>query len=381
MPTNSGAPLPSVAKTIASDQHSTAAGRSYCPDELPYRTSISLHTVIAPLCFWALCLTLSAAGHWVYVATRSLDRVVSADIYRTPGRAIVWVGHGSLAQAQQHVLGSDTASSGPSLPTVLPVSPFWLASAAAFTVFAALLAWSGRWIFDNGIQSLVGLFAGHALWLGAIEIGLDNAGRRLGLAGSLDTVNGTVVGVHSAGILIQLSLVFLIPVLIGLTLHESNRCVVFKWFRLRLPLTRHSSATGLVDNYAARTTIQFFMTVWVCYVGVLWIADPTFASIGQPLLLAVFVVIVGATPYMMWRTARQASRGQMLRYSVSGAVVTWTGIEIAAAMRLFSEPWLNDSLLSGAVLVGISIVLTLLTYYFLIRPDTHASTVGASDLS
>jgi hypothetical protein len=52
-------------------------------------------------------------------------------------------------------------------------------------------------------------------------------------------------------------------------LHESNRCVFFDWFRLRLPLTRRSSATGLVDNYAARTTIQFFMTVWVCYVGVL----------------------------------------------------------------------------------------------------------------
>jgi hypothetical protein len=204
-------------------------------------------------------------------------------------------------------------------------------------------------------------------------MGLDSAGRHLGLAGALEVIHDRIVGVHGAGILIQLSVVFLVPILIGLTLHESNRCVLFNWFRLKLPLMRRRQATGLVDNYAARTAIQFFMTVWVCYVGVLWMADPTFATIGQPLLLALFAIIVAATPYMIWRTAQQASAAQMLRYSVSGAVVTWTGIEIAAAMRLFHEPWLNDSFFIGVVAIGSSAVLTLATYLLLTRLKLHTS--------
>ena len=313
--------------------------------------------------FWMLCLTLTAAGHRLYKATVAVDRTVSAETYTAAGSPLVWVGHGSLEQVRQRVVADG------SLPTAqlhaLPNSRFWLAAGAGFTLLAALMAWSGRWVADSGFQSLIGLFAGHFLWLGAIELGLDAAGRRLGLAGSLDVVGDQVVGTHSAGMLIQLSGVFLVPVLIGLTLHESNRCVLFQWFRRRLPIVKTPAASGRVENYAARTTMQYFMTVWFCYVGVLWLADPRLGQVGEMALLGTMLGIFAATPYMIWRTTRQPSRAQALRYSVSGAVVTWTAIEIAAALRYFEEPWLSHSLSSGAVLLGLSLLLTAWTLLLL----------------
>lgn len=306
---------------------------------------------------------LSALGHWVYVSLRSIDRTVSTVTYRSPGSELVWVGHGvledSIQRAQQRWPTKELVTNVEiDTLSVLPVSSFWLTLGCAFTFAAAIMVWSAGWTRSHAIQSLIGLMAGHALWFGAVEIGLDLVSRRLGLAGSLDLVGGRVVGVHGTGILIQCSIVFLAPVLIGLTLHESNRCVVFQWFRRIFPLTVNTGASGKVDNYAARTMTQYFMTVWVCYVAVLWMADPQFEGWRQTMLLLSLGAIVVATPYMVWKTTYQKSRGQMLRYSVSGAVVTWTGIEIASAMGMFAEPWLNESPIVGVCLISTSLALT-----------------------
>lgn len=332
----------------------------------------TLKRLLAVSAFWMLCLTLTAAGHRLYKATVAVDRSVSAGVYQTQGMPVVWVGHGTVDAARQRI-DQKPSSRAASQVHVLPNSSFWLGAAAAFTLLAALMAWSGRWIANPGLQSLVGLFAGHFLWLGAIEFGLDAAGRRLGLAGSLDVVGGQIVGTHSGGILIQLSGVFLVPMLIGLTLHESNRCVLFQWFRRRLPIVRTPAASGRVENYAARTTIQYFMTVWFCYVGVLWLADSRLGRFGEISLLATMLAIFGATPYMMWRATKQSSRAQALRYSISGAVVTWTGIEIAAAMRFFEEPWLSHSTASGVVLLGLTILLTGWTAHSLGSSESRAT--------
>ncbi len=323
--------------------------------------------------FWGLCLTLTAAGHRLYKATVSVDRHISRTQYERDGAPLVWVGHGTAEHAMSRIAGGQTGETDLQLH-VQPVSTFLVAAILGFTLLAALMAWSGRRIEDNGMQSLIGLFGGHFLWLGAVEFGLDAVGRRIGLAGALDVVSGRIVGTHGGGILIQMSAVFLIPVLIGLTMHESNRCAIFQWFRRRLPLTRHAAASGRVDNYAARTTIQYFMTVWFCYVSVLWLADPMLGRIGEFTLLAVMLVIFAATPYMLWRTACQPGRAQALRYSVSGAIVTWTGIEIAASMKFFDEPWLNNSALSGLILLGLTIALTVLVL-FTLKQTTAPSTL------
>lgn len=312
--------------------------------------------------FWLLCLTLSAAGHRLYKAIVVLDRHISTNEYQTNGVPLVWVGYGTIEDSYQRIVGNWQSEVE---LHVLPNSRFWLGTALFLSVVGGVLAWSGRWIANNGIQSLVGLFAGHLLWLGTIELGLDAAGRHLGLAASLEIIEGRAVGTHAAGTLIQLSVVFLVPLLIGLTMHESNRCAVFHWFRLRLPIVRRPSPSGRVENYAARTAIQLFMTVWFCYVSVLWLADPLAGSFGGIGLLLMLLAIVVATPYMIWRTARQSSVAQALRYSVSGAVVAWTAIEIAASMQLFHEPWLSTSLSSGSVLLGLSLVLTALAARFL----------------
>jgi len=349
--------------TLNTDRQTGTVVQSDSADASPARRQspppMLLSRLLIACLFWLFCLTLTAAGHRLYKATVSVDRQVSAQRYRTDGAPLVWVGYGTVEAAAERV-SQDAGALNTTELVVLPNSSFWLGAAMGFTALAGLLAWSGRWVANNGIQSLLGLFAGHFLWLGAIEFGLDAAGRQLGLAGSVDVVEGRVVGTHGAGTLIQLSVVFLVPMLIGLTLHESNRCAVFQWFRRRLPITLTAAASGRVENYAARTAMQYFMTVWFCYVGVLWMADPRLGRYGEWSLLLTLLAIVAATPYMIWRTARQPNSAQALRYSVSGAVVAWTAIEIAAAMRFFHEPWLSNSISSGAILLGLSIVLTVL---------------------
>lgn len=311
--------------------------------------------------FWAICLLLSAAGHWVYVAIRTIDRTVSSEVYQAPGREIVWLGHGSLEQSVDSAKSRLAAQSRLDQTTALPFSAFWFVVGFGFMLLATVSVWSFRWVSNGGIQSLVGLLAGHALWIGVVEIGLDLASRRLGLAGAIDVVGGRPAGVHGSSILIQLSGIFLVPIFIGLAFHESNRCVVFQWFRKRLPITTNASPSGRIDNYAARTMMQFFMTVWVCYVAVLWMADPWLGSWGHVALLGTLVCIVVATPYMIWKTVCQTTRARMLRYSVSGAVITWTGIEIASATGMFREPWLDESVTVGIVLVGGSVLLTVMS--------------------
>ncbi|WP_145214854.1 hypothetical protein [Planctomycetes bacterium TBK1r] len=303
-------------------------------------------------------MILSAAGHWVYVALRTVDRNVSSAIYRGSGHDIAWIGHGSLKESVDRVRSNATGSLSTDQPTVLPFSPFWFGVGIGFTLLAAISVWSCRWVSDTGIQSLVGLLAGHALWIGNVEIGLDLASRRLGLAAAIDVVSGRTAGVHGSGALIQLSCIFLLPILIGLTFHDSNRCVVFQWFRRRLPISNSASPSGRIDNYAPRTMIQFFMTVWVCYVAVLWMADPSLGFLSHVALLMTLVAIAIATPYMIWKSVSQTTPARMLRYSVSGAVVTWTGIEIASATGMMSEPWLRESATSGVIFVGGSVLLT-----------------------
>jgi len=333
------------------------------------------HSVVARLLigclFWGLCLTLTAAGHRLYKAIVSVDREVSRELYQLDGAPLVWVGHGTVEDASSRIAERQTVATN--LPLhAQPVSIFLLAAVSGFTLMAALMAWSGRWIEDTGVQSLTGLFAGHFLWLGAVEFGLDAVGRRIGLAGALDVVNGRIVGTHGGGILIQMSAVFLLPMLIGWTLHESNRCAMFQWFRRRLPLTRSVAASGRVDNYVARTAIQYFMTVWFCYVSVLWLADPMLDRVGELSLLIAMLAIFAATPYMIWRTACQSGKAQALRYSVSGAIVTWTGIEIAASMRFFDEPWLSSSAMSGLICLGLTIGLTVLVIFTLKQAATSS---------
>lgn len=327
--------------------------------------------ILVACLFWALCLTLTAAGHRLYKTIVMADRQASRERYQEDGAAVVWVGHGTLEGAYSRVAKREDVQSEGQL-YALPVSPIWLTAIASFTVLAGFMAWSGQYVNNDGMQSLIGLFAGHFLWLGAVEFGLDAVGRRLGLCGAVDVVNGRIVGTHGSGVLIQMSAVFLVPVLIGLTMHESNRCAMFQWFRNRLPLTHSAGASGRVENYAARTTMQYFMTVWFCYVAVLWLADPILGQAGGMLLLVAMVAILIATPFMIWRTAQQSAFGQSLRYSVSGAVVTWTGIEIAASMRLFEEPWLSTSTLSGLVLLGLTVVLTAMVVVLLAKRQTSS---------
>lgn len=328
------------------------------PDTHPdTRSEHAVNRILIACLFWMLCLTLTAAGHWLYKATVVADRMVSERQYQSNGAAVVWVGHGTVADTYSRFSGSEMRAADLNLHA-LPNSVFSLGVVAGFTLLSGLLAWSGRYVRDNGVQSLIGLFAGHFLWLGAVEFGLDAVGRRLGLCGALEVVNGRITGTHGSGILIQMSAVFLVPILIGLSMHESNRCAVFCWLRKRLPLSRVDSASGRVDNYAARTTMQYFLTVWFCYVGVLWLADPVLGPLGEASLMLVMVAIFLATPYMIWRTTLQSGVGQSLRYSVSGAVVTWTGIEIAAAMNFFAEPWLSASTASNMILPALTVVLT-----------------------
>lgn len=311
--------------------------------------------------FWLLCLTLSAAGHRLYKFVVSTDRAISAEFYQTTeGAALVWVGYGELEDSANRIMEKSSLPAATVAVNVLPNSSFWVGSAILFTAIGIFLVWSGRWIQDNGTQSLIGLFAGHCFWIGSIEFGLDATGRSLGLAGSLDIVGDKLVGTHSAGTLIQASIVFLIPVFVGLSFHESNRCVVFNWFRQRLPILRNPNASGRVENYAARTAMQFFMTVWFCYVAVLWLADPIAGSFGHWSLLLILIAVVLTTPYMVWRTVQQPNRGKALRYSVSGAIITWSAIEIASSMQMFEEPWLSTSRSSLIFFLLLSLVLTVL---------------------
>lgn len=321
--------------------------------------------------FWGLCLTLTAAGHRLYKAVVVADRQISNETYREDGAVVVWVGHGTIEDAHARVAAQFTPDSD-RLLHALPISPLWFFAIVAFTLLAGGMAWCGQYVTHDGVGSLVGLFAGHFLWLGAVEFGLDAVGRRLGLCGALDVVNGRIVGTHGAGVLIQMSVVFLVPILIGLTLHESNRCAMFQWFRKRLPLTRSATASGRVENYAARTTMQYFLTVWFCYVAVLWLADPVWGHAGGVLLLVAMGAVFIATPYMIWRTSRQSGLGQSLRYSVSGAVVTWTGVEIVASMQLFEEPWLSTTIVSGLVSIGLTVLLTAMAAVLLAKQPENA---------
>ena len=232
-------------RTTRVDRNSPVTEEEQVADTVPtadVRTESHFRTVAVRLpvacLFWLLCLTLTAAGHRLYKATVTADRAISADRYRADGAPLVWVGHGAVEEARTRVDGQKDAAAA--AVHTLPNSFFWLGSAALFTALGGLMVWSGRWIENGGLQSLVGLFAGHFLWLGAVEFGLDAVGRRLGLAGSMEMVGGKVVGTHGAGILIQMSVVFLVPVFIGLTFHESNRCAVFQWFRRRLPIVSYT---------------------------------------------------------------------------------------------------------------------------------------------
>ncbi|MFG0267829.1 MAG: hypothetical protein ACF8AM_22160 [Rhodopirellula sp. JB055] len=331
------------------------------------------------LLFWAFALLLSAGGHRAFVSLRSLDQSISSVTYQQQGRHANWVGHGTAAHSLEYKQKVDPSFVEASKPSslgdlrTLTVSTFWAGLAIALTAGAAIAVWAGGRVPANGIQSLIGALAGHALWIGAIEVGLDIAARKLGLAGALAVVEDRVVGVHGTGVLIQWSALFLIPVMIGLTFHESNRCVVFKWLRKRLPLTRSVAPSGRVENYAARTLVQFFMTVWVCYAGILWAADRSFSPYPGATLTIAMLLIAIATPYMVYRTTQQKSAAAMFRYSVSGAVVAWSGIEIAAATRLITEPWLSDSALGLVVWVASPILLTVFVVRALLVDRSESS--------
>lgn len=313
-----------------------------------------------------------AAGHLLMVAINAADRALSNSVYRQVGVEARWFGDQPLSAALDELTGgaavpvADRPSAGgwdKGLRIhMLAVSPTLLAAAFGLSAVGVGLLVASRWVRSDALQSVIGVFAGVAIWTGAVEYGLMIASRLLGVAKSVDLHNGQVIGTMGEYVLLKHTWGLLLAVSVYLLFLESNRCNLFLWFRRRLPLMRGAAATGRIDNFAPRSAFQFITIVWAFYVVLLWAYDETIFGPDGVFTHALFFGSLATAGFLLLRLYRRRALGPAIRYAIGVAIVAWTPVEIAAKWGLFREPWLILSPLTaiaffGGALLGTALVI------------------------
>lgn len=318
---------------------------SVCPGsvvELTLEAPLAASGVVrAALGFVFVYFTIAAA-HLLMVAVNTFDERFSATRYQSAGIEARWLGDAPLSEeidALQRRSGS-LAAAIPSQPLrMLPVSPFLVVAAAALIVFGFALLLISRRVRSDTLQTIVGVFAGLSIWTGGVEYGLVIASRTLGIAKSVASYEGRIVGCFGEYVLLKHTWGILVVVCAYLLFLESNRCPVFLWFRRRLPLMRGAVACGRVENYAPRVAFEYVTITWTFYVLLLWAYDPVVFGVRGVLTHALFFGSFGVTGWLVVKLCRQRGHGPALRYAIGVAIVAWTPVEIAAKWRLFEQPW------------------------------------------
>ncbi len=341
----------------------------------------------ATLAFIFIFATI-AAGHLLMVALNAADRSISTDVYNQPGVEARWFGDeplltafeqlqaevGDPAQKETASQAADALRSGQSVAVhMLPVSPFLVQVVFGLVILGLLLLAASRWIDNNGLQSVVGVFAGLLIWTGAVEYGLLIAGRLLGIAKSVELHGQHVVGAGGEYVLLKHTWGLLILVSSYLLFLESNRCRLFMWFRKQLPLMRGPLVIGRIDNFAPRTSFQYVTIMWAFYVLLLWAYDESVFGVHGLLTHALFFGSFATGGYLLLRLYRQATVGAAIRYAIPAAMLCWVPIEIAAKWGIFTEPWLILNPLTAVAFFGGAAIGTWLIVREIRRPARESA--------
>lgn len=131
--------------SMATKKHSQPTIGNVITAKAPWAGRSIPHKLAVACVFWLLCLTLSAAGHRLYKFVVSVDREVSAELYRNNGAPLLWVGHGYVEHALEK-MSSESPHMAVAQLYALPVSTFWLSSAICFLVLGSVLVLAARWV-------------------------------------------------------------------------------------------------------------------------------------------------------------------------------------------------------------------------------------------
>lgn len=140
-----------------------------------------------------------AAGHLLMVAINAADHTVSGGVYQRVGVEARWFGDRSLAEKLEGL----TIPLDGELLHMLPVSPFLVVAAVGLFAVGVGLLVASRWVRSDALQSVIGVFAGLAIWTGAVEYGLMIGSRLLGVAKSVEVHGERVVGAFGEYVLLK----------------------------------------------------------------------------------------------------------------------------------------------------------------------------------
>lgn len=222
----------------------------------------------------------------------------------------------------------------------LPVTPFLVQMTLALTLLGGVLLWLTSRLRSDLAQTIVGVFAGNLLWIGAVEYGLTLAARSLGIGKTVGVVGGSLTALYGEYVLLKHSWGALVLVLAYLWFLESSRCPIFLWWRSHVPTMRGPLVTGRIYNYGPRSAFQYATTVWGFYLLLLWAYDERVLGVYSLFTKGLLFGSIAASLYCLWRLHQQTGWGAAVRYAVGAMVVVWTPLEIAGKWGLFREPWL-----------------------------------------
>ena len=221
-------------------------------------------------------------------------------------------------------------------------------TAVALTVIGLIAVIATRWVRSEAWQSLIGALAGTLIWTGGAEYGLLFAAERFDVQPVGTTAGEYMLMEYTAG--------FLLGVVVYLLFQESVRCSLVLWLRRKLRLMRGPTAAGPVHNYGPRVAFEMISVLWFFYVALLIVYDVGLKAWPTYLF---FIVTLGGGGYALYRLYQQPTWGTAIRYAIPTVVLVWSGIEILAKWRVFTEPWI---VLNVPFMVSVVIAFLFMTY-------------------
>ena len=125
-------------------------------------------------------------------------------------------------------------------------------------------------------------------------------------------------------------------------------CDFIIWIQNRLtrmgtnfsPLTSHLSPLTS-HSYSLTVFMEWNVMMWGSYLLLMFCYDPVFLGSRHPVTLAVGVLALVASLFMLRRQMRIQSWGRSIRYALATVIIFWTFVEVMARNGILNEIWVD----------------------------------------
>jgi len=222
-------------------------------------------------------------------------------------------------------------------PHAVNWAAFWMG------VVGIVMTIYGIFVKGDTKQTLLGLFGGLLFWTGWVEFLYVYYAHRFGVQPLYDAAGNIVT--KPEYLIMPTSLGFFVMFMMLYIFSAKTGCYFIEWIQKKLlhnkkvevqlkPMAHHSSLV---------TFLELNVMMWCGYLILLICYDDHFLGDRHPVTIALAIVCLVASFYMMRYQLKIKTWGYSIRYAISTVIVFWNFVEIVGRWNWITEIWVHPS--------------------------------------